>query len=126
MPSRRPSATLADVRERCGERVAAIVAAVTEDPAIADYAARKTALRAQLAAAGPDAHAVYTADKIAKVRELRAQTAGDRTWRDDPALGRRLEHYERSLELLREVAGELRMVDQLDFELWALRALPPG
>ena len=118
--------TVADVRERCGERVAAMVASVTEDPGIADYGARKAALRDQMAAAGPDAHAVYAADKIAKARELRAQAARDPRWQDDPELRRKLEHYERSLELLREVAGELRMVDQLEFELWALRALPPG
>ena len=38
-------ASLADVRERFGERVADLVAAVTEDEGIADYDARKAALR---------------------------------------------------------------------------------
>ena len=44
----------------------------------------------------------------------------------DPALQRRLAHYEESLALLRAADAHPRMVDQLAFELWALRALPPG
>ena len=115
-----------EVRRRFGDRVAGLVAAVGEDPSIADYAARKAALRAQVAAAGPDAQAVYAADKIAKARELRAQAARAPSWLEDPALRRRLEHYEASLRMLREVAGGLPMTDQLAFELWALRALPPA
>ena len=113
-------ASLADVRERFGERVADLVAAVTEDDGIADYDARKAALRARMAAAGPQAHAIYAADKIAKVRELRAQTM--RTAEFHP---QRLAHYELSLDALTLVAPGLPMVDQLAFELWALRAFAP-
>jgi (p)ppGpp synthase/HD superfamily hydrolase len=109
-------ATLDDVRERCGERAAKLVAAVTEDPSIATFDARKAALRASMAAGGPEAHAVYAADKIAKVRELRAHGGAE------PA---RLAHYESSLAALRAVAPDLPMVEQLAFELWALQALPP-
>jgi len=43
----------------------------------------------------------------------------------EPALRRRLQHYEDSLTTLREVASDLPMADQLAFELWALRTLPP-
>ena len=75
---------------------------------------------------GADAQAVYAADKIAKARELRAHAASGRAALSDPALQRRLEHYERSLDLLRAAGSHPRMVDQLAFELWALRALPPG
>ena len=81
-------ASLADVRERFGERVADLVAAVTEDDGIADYDARKAALRERMAAAGPQAHAIYAADKIAKVRELRAQSDAHRGVR--PAAARAL------------------------------------
>ena len=119
-------ARIEDVEERFGPRVAGIVAAVTEDPGIADYLARKAALRAQVAAAGPDAHAVYAADKIAKARELRAHAGSGRAALSDPALQRRLDHYERSLDLLRDAGSHPRMTDQLAFELWALRALPPA
>jgi hypothetical protein len=118
-------ATIAEVRRRFGGRVAKIVAAVTEDGEIDDYARRKAALCEQMAGSGPDAHAVYAADKIAKARELRAEVAGGRAALDDPHVRRRIEHYEHSLATLRGVAGGQPLVDQLAFELWALRALPP-
>jgi (p)ppGpp synthase/HD superfamily hydrolase len=117
---------LEEVRRRFGDRIADAVAAATEDPTIDDYRARKAALRAQVASAGPDAHAVYAADKIAKARELRAQAARSESFLEDPALRRRLEHYEESLGMLREVAGLPSLVDALAFELWALRHLPPA
>ena len=44
-----------DVRERFGGRVAGIVIAGTDDPAIADFTDRKAALREQVAGSGPDA-----------------------------------------------------------------------
>jgi (p)ppGpp synthase/HD superfamily hydrolase len=117
---------LDEVRRRFGDRIAGTVAAVTEDPTIEDYHARKAALRDQVAAAGPDAHAVYAADKVAKARELRAQAARTESFLDDLALARRLEHYEQSLATLRAVAGLPSLVDALAFELWALRNLPPA
>jgi (p)ppGpp synthase/HD superfamily hydrolase len=119
------AASLDDIRERFGVRVAAIVAAVTEDPSIDDYPLRKAALRAQVGDAGPDAHAVYAADKVVKARELRAEAARAARALDEPELQRRLEHYEASLQMLQEVAPELPLVRQLAFELWALRRLPP-
>jgi (p)ppGpp synthase/HD superfamily hydrolase len=118
------SATVDDVRARFGTRVAAIVAAVSEDPSIADYVARKAALREQAGAGGVDARAVYTADKIAKTRELRSQAAHDPAVLAVEQNVLKLAHYEASLALLR-AAGGGPMVDQLAFELWALRALPP-
>jgi (p)ppGpp synthase/HD superfamily hydrolase len=117
-------ADMDDVREAFGARVAEIVRAVTEDDSIEDYGERKSALRAQVAAADGDAHAVYAADKLAKTRELRAQVAGD-GGPDGPALERRLDHYEASLQMLETVAADLPLVHQLAFELWALRRLPP-
>ena len=101
-----------------------LVAAVTEDDAIADYDARKAALRAQMAAAGVEAHAVYAADKIAKVRELRAQVAATAAVRIgvSPAAG----PLRAEPRAAAQVAPGLPMVDQLAFELWALRVLPPA
>jgi (p)ppGpp synthase/HD superfamily hydrolase len=120
------TATVSDVRDRFGARTAAIVAAVSEDSRIEGYAARKAALRAQAAAGGPDALAVYAADKIAKAREMRAQAAHDSALLGSPRVAQKLEHYEQSLLMLRAAAGGLPMVDQLAFELWALREFPPG
>jgi hypothetical protein len=113
------------VRERFGDRVATIVAAVTEDPAIADYHARKAELRARVAAADTDALAVFAADKLVKTRELRAQATGTEARLAEPDLARRREHYEQCLEMLRDAAPELPIVQLLAFELWALRILPP-
>lgn len=116
------SVSVDDVERRFGSRVAALVAAVSENPAIADYGARKKALRDQVAAAGTGACAVYAADKVAKVRELRAKVA-----RDPAALDQaKLEHYRASLEMLRGATTGLALVDQLEFELWALDVLPPS
>jgi (p)ppGpp synthase/HD superfamily hydrolase len=118
-------ATLADVRSMFGDRVARIVDAVTEDGEIEGYTERKAELRRHVAEGDGEAHAVYLADKIAKARELRAQTARGSPRLEEPELRRRLEHYEASLAMLRDVAGHQGMMDQLAFELWALRALPP-
>jgi (p)ppGpp synthase/HD superfamily hydrolase len=114
-----------DVAARFGARVAAIVAAVSEDPSIEDYAERKQALRVQSCAAGVDARAVYAADKIAKTRELRSQAAYDPSVLNARPNRLKLEHYEESLVALRAADDRQPMVDQLAFELWALRTLPP-
>jgi (p)ppGpp synthase/HD superfamily hydrolase len=118
-------ATVDGVRERFGDRVAAIVAAVTEDPSIAEYETRKRELRDRVAATGTDAHSVYAADKVVKARELRAQAAHSPRLLNEPELQRRLDHYKSSLEMLESVAPELPLVRQLAFELWALDEFPP-
>lgn len=119
-------ASVADVRREFGDRVARIVAAVSEDPCIAAYDDRKAALRDQVEAADHGAHAVFAADKVVKTRELRAQAARSEAVLDEPDLRRRLEHYEASLEMLESVAPDMPIVHQLAFELWALRTLPPA
>jgi (p)ppGpp synthase/HD superfamily hydrolase len=114
-----------DIRRRFGERVAWIVAAVTEDPGLADYRERKAALRRALGQAGLDAQAVYAADKLVKARELRAQAAHAARVLGESDLRRRLEDYKLSLEMLESAVPELPLMRQLAFELWALRTLPP-
>jgi Ni,Fe-hydrogenase III large subunit len=117
-----------DIAERFGAQVAAIVAAMTEDPAIEEYTARKAALRDQIARFGNDAIAVYAADKVAKVRELRAQIGRDPSLLQDPDenLRLRLDHYGESLGMLEHADRNHPIVRQLRFELEALRALPPA
>jgi (p)ppGpp synthase/HD superfamily hydrolase len=116
------SVTLDDVERRFGTRVAGLVAAVTENPHIEDYEQRKAALRDQVARGSRDAGAIYAADKIAKVRELRAKAARD----PEELQGRKLAHYRASLETLRGCELDSALVDQLEFELWALDVLPPS
>ena len=116
-----------DLAVRFGPQVAALVAALTEDARIEVFEERKAALRAQIAAFGSDAIAVDAADKVAKVRELRAQAGrepGLLEGRDPPVRGR-VEHYVASLAMLEGAQPEHPLVRQLRFELEALRALPP-
>jgi (p)ppGpp synthase/HD superfamily hydrolase len=62
---------VADVRAECGERVAAIVDALTDDEAIESYEERKREHRGRVEAAGADALAIYAADKLTNVEMLR-------------------------------------------------------
>ncbi len=111
-------ADVAELRARFGPRTAALVAAVSEDQAIPTYARRKAALRAQVAAAGPEALMVFAADKVSKVRELSLPDASARP----PE--RRLTHYRRCLELLERLLGESPLVAQLRSELAKLAGTP--
>lgn len=121
------AATIETIDARFGSEVAAIVAAMTENPNIEDFEERKASLRRQIAAHGPDASAVYAADKVAKVRELRSRaTRGEEVLDPRHAAGQaKLRHYLASLEMLEEIAPDHPLVRQLRFELEILHALPP-
>jgi hypothetical protein len=71
-------------------------------PTIAEYGARKAALRRQVAAAGHKALMVFAADKISKVRELRldpAPAAGSHHLPEaPPSRQQRLTHFHHCLE----------------------------
>jgi (p)ppGpp synthase/HD superfamily hydrolase len=118
-------ASTEDIRARFGDEVAALVAAMTEDESIEPYEARKAALRKQNADFGDGATAVYAADKVAKLRELRARVTLDPTVLETEREQRRLDHYRQSLAMLEHGAAEHPLVRQLRFELEALQALPP-
>ena len=112
---------LPELEERFGAEVAALVAAVSDDPAIEDDVRRKAALRRQVAKAGDEAAAVFAADKVSKARELRARARHGRFQRSDE---RKLSHYQASLEMLSELIPGHRLVEQLREELGALHGLP--
>jgi (p)ppGpp synthase/HD superfamily hydrolase len=111
----------AELERRFGPTVAALVAAVSDDPSIEDHAERKAALRAQVARAGEEAAAVFAADKVSKARELRLRTRHQRFDRKDEA---RLDHYQASLAMLAELIPKHELVDRLRAELDELHALP--
>ena len=121
-------ATGAQLRMRYGERVAELVVALTEDEEIEDYEERKRALREQVRAAGEDAQRIYAADKVTKVRELRARLGSPEppTGEERAMLDRRLRHYQASLDMLERDHDRDPLVRQLRFELEMLRELPPG
>jgi guanosine-3',5'-bis(diphosphate) 3'-pyrophosphohydrolase len=103
-----------------GADVAALVAALTEDPSIEPRSARKAALRNQVAVAGADAGTIFAADQLARARELRASRGAD-----DPA-GRagQLAQYAASLAALERLIPADPLVALLCFELEALADIP--
>jgi (p)ppGpp synthase/HD superfamily hydrolase len=105
-----------------GRQVSDLVATVSDDPSIPDEDERKEELRSRVRRAGGYAAAVYAADKISKVRELRGLMAGGPP---DEEVATKLERYRKSLEMLEEVMPGSRLTEQLRFELETLEALPP-
>jgi hypothetical protein len=115
-------ATVSDLRARFGLEITALVLAVSDDDRIHGYGARKAALRRQVAGAGDEALALFAADKLSKLRELRRETLIGAEDRGSPARPRelrvrRLRHYQRSLALLEERLPNSPLVNELRDEL---------
>jgi (p)ppGpp synthase/HD superfamily hydrolase len=118
----RGAATIEEVRGAFGPAVADMVAVLSEDPGIADYEARKAALRDAVASAGDGALAVFAADKLAKARELRIAVAADAIAAREAACRRA--HYVASLELLERRLPAHPLTVALRFELTAQELVP--
>ena len=118
--------TIEDVREAFGDRVAGIVGALTDDESIESYRERKVEHRERVAAAGPEALAIYAADKLSNVRTLRealaAQGEKEVAREFKVPLELKLEVWEADLALLGEKAPELPFLGPLASELSSLRA----
>jgi hypothetical protein len=118
--------TAVELRMRFGPVIAGLVEAVSENPEVEDAVERKARLRRQVAAAGGEAAAIFAADKLSKVREIRIRAVSDAGVAGDPSLRRRLDHYEASRRMLEQELGDHPVVRALAFELEALRSLPPS
>ncbi len=119
----RTSVTASELRRRFGRSIAALVAAVSEDPRIPRYAARKAALREQVAAAGEEALTLFAADKVSKVRELRQLTSANAVGaRRIARRGLRLTHYRQCLRMLEDRLPDSTLVRQLAAELSTVEA----
>ena len=118
--------TAVELRMRFGPVIAGLVEAVSEDPAVRDPVERKARLRRQVAAAGAEAAAVFAADKLSKVREIRIRAACDAGSTSDAGLRMRLDHYIASRRMLESELGDHPVVTALAFELEALESLPPS
>ena len=99
-----------------------LVALVSDDPTIPSEEARKDDVRERVRHADGYAAAVYAADKVSKVRELRSLEAGGLSSEDAEV---KLRHYRKSLAMLEETIPGSRVVELLRFELEALEELPP-
>jgi (p)ppGpp synthase/HD superfamily hydrolase len=116
---------LAEIGRRFGPRVAEIVSALTEDDRIDDYEERKDEHRRRVEAAGPAAVAVYVADKLANLGDMRGLYAAvgesaaerftapfdlrSRLWLEDAALAERaLPGSDLATQLRAEAEGFVR------------------
>ena len=106
--------TRTELRHRFGVRIGRLVETVSDDPSIDDYKSRKRELRDRVARGDADTWAIFAADKISKVRELVQLPPRRRHGTKNRA---ELTHYRASLTMLRQVAGDLALVDSLDTEL---------
>jgi len=111
-----------ELATRFGSRVAELVGAVSEPSPEGSYGERKARLRDAVSHASSDAIAIYAADKVAKLRELRIVIATTPDYEPDRE---QLDHYWASLELLEGRGIAMPLVRQLRFELEALAVLPP-
>lgn len=113
----------AEVRERFGDRVADLVEALTEDETIEDYEERKDEHRWRVAKAGPDAMAIFAADKLTNVAMLReAYALIEESVSDELAVSLDLKIYiwELDLEMLFEEAAEMPLTDEFADEMVGL------
>jgi (p)ppGpp synthase/HD superfamily hydrolase len=113
-----------DIRRAGGDRVAELVGVLTDDEGVEPYARRKEEHRGRVERAGPDALAVYTADKLSNITMLRdayaaegEQIAGELK----VPLDEKIEIWEQDLEMLRRhsAAGPAiaELAEELDYQL---------
>lgn len=116
------------LRGRFGEEVVRLVEALSEDAAIPDYEERKREHRERVAAAGPEAQAIFAADKAANVAVLREayEMVGEDVDEDLPvSLDVKILVWEFDLEMLFANSSDAAPVERFADEmigLWGQRA----
>ena len=98
-----------ELAERFGPDVARLVAQLTEDPGIDAYDERKRELRRRAASDGHATASIFTADKLASARALNASGRIP-----DP---QKLQHYERTVNMVRRHHPEVPFLSALEEEL---------
>jgi (p)ppGpp synthase/HD superfamily hydrolase len=114
----------AEIDERFGPAIGAIVAALTDDPAIDSYAERKRALRLQVLKEGRETVLIYAADRLANMRDWRTVEPGKRedcAGRLGTRLGERLELWDEDLRDLTDYDSELPFLAEIETQLRVLR-----
>jgi (p)ppGpp synthase/HD superfamily hydrolase len=112
-----------EIRERFGDRVADLVEAMTEDETIDDYEERKDEHRWRVAKAGPDAMAIFAADKRTNVMTLRdAYSMIEEGVSSELAVSLDVKIYvwELDLEMLFDEASEMALTDEFADEMVGL------
>jgi GTP pyrophosphokinase len=115
---------LDEIRERFGPAVAELVDRLSENPEIPGYAERKRALRRGILLGGGDPVTIYSADRVANMRDWLKVAPEDR-----PACGEllgttldeRLELWIEDVEGLRAYDSELPFLEEMESDLETLR-----
>jgi (p)ppGpp synthase/HD superfamily hydrolase len=118
-------ATVENLRQEFGERVADLVAALSDDESIEDYRARKDEHRGRVRSFDGDAFAIYGADKLINSSTLQRalEREGDSVREEFKVpLELKLGVWEDDAAMLRREAPELPFLDELDEALSLLRA----
>jgi (p)ppGpp synthase/HD superfamily hydrolase len=113
------------LRERFGDRVAELVAALTDAEEIESYELRKDVHRANVEAAGREALIIYAADKLANIRALRPVYAeqGEAVGAELKApLDVKVVVWEADARMLRSAYPDLPFLSDLEDQLSRLRA----
>ena len=112
-----------EIRVRFGPEAAEVVEALSEDPTVIGYAARKRRLRAKVLAAGGMSVLIYTADRVANLRDWRTVAPERReqiAQRLDTTLDERLRLWREDLEELTRYDPELPYLAEIEVDLRAL------
>ena len=118
------AATLPEIRQAFGHRVAHLVDCVSEDPSL-HGAERKLAYREQVRTAPADAQAICAADKVCNVDDLRVTAAsGDHVAmrRFHGGLHAQAQRFTAELRMLCEVGAAVELTDALRRGVLALEA----
>ncbi len=116
------------LRGRFGDEVVELVEALTEDPTISDYEERKKEHRERVDTAGPNAQAIFAADKTTNVAVLREayEILGEGVDEDLPvSLDTKILIWEFDLEMLFANSPDAALVERFADEmvgLWGQRA----
>jgi (p)ppGpp synthase/HD superfamily hydrolase len=116
------NATRIELQAQFGTHVSELVALVSDDPSTDDEEAQKADTRERVSRAGDEALAIYSADKISKVRELRTLKARGLPHTEAEI---KLRRYQKSLAMLEQTIPHSSLVELLRFELQTLERLPP-
>jgi (p)ppGpp synthase/HD superfamily hydrolase len=120
---------LDEVVARFGAEVGELVSTLTDDASIGDYEERKREHRSRVAEAGPEAAAIYAADKLTNVRELSSLYAelGEAVAGRLPVpVDERVALWREDLAMLEALAGDLAVVADLRAALDGFEAQRPG
>jgi (p)ppGpp synthase/HD superfamily hydrolase len=116
--------TVDDLRERFGEPIAGLVAALSDDESIADYRERKDEHRRRVAAVGGDALAIYGADKLTNLATLHEAIGREGAGVEDEfkvPLDLKLEVWEDDAAMLAREAPDLPFLGELEGAISLLR-----